>query len=424
MYCFSKKLTPALLAHFFFPLDPYSVKRNVARTLNSQIVYEYILHCLRATYKYFALPHKKSAKLSKKFSPNANEEKSQMLDHGKNGIKNEHSELQNLDSRTNTVIVEDCVTETTGTSQAHRTHPSKLCDGSESFTEEELADDFCYLGIAYEDSDCIIEEIISGDNEDFKPSCEETESGNEEEEEEEEEEHERQKRRWNSILTAEQRIDEDSDSGDLPVTVNENDIETCSTSDLEGFQNAALTESDEFGLECSDIMDEKIDVEESTEGTDELDESPRKTACSAQNQISQIINSDEEEEEEEEPSLLNQRDCGISRAGDELDNTYAGSGEDYALSEEEDFSIPNRYENKHLKENMDGLLRINFSQEDLTEKENLFEENRAIKQCLESELFYEFSKPAFTKGKVSKLYQNILLMFYSQLCKSFIIKVL
>ncbi|KFO84769.1 Terminal uridylyltransferase 7, partial [Buceros rhinoceros silvestris] len=378
--------------------DPYSVKRNVARTLNSQIVYEYILHCLRATYKYFAMPHKKSAKLSKKFSPDANEEKSQMLDHGKGGIKNERSELQNLDDRTNTVIVEDCITEATGISQAHRFHPSKLCDGSESFTEE-LADDFSYLGIAREDSECIIEEIISGDNEDFKPSCEETESGNEEEEEEEEEEHERQKRRWNSILTTEQKIDEDSDSGDLPVTVNENDIETCSTSDFEGFQNAALTESDEFGLECSDIVDEKIDIEESTEGTDELDESPRKTACSARNQISQIINSDDEEEEEEEASLLSQRDCGIIRAGDELDNTYAGSGEDYALSEEDDFSIPNRYENKNFKENVDGPLRINVSQEDLTEKGNLSEENTAIKQSLESELFYEFSKPAFTKGK-------------------------
>ncbi|ELK35754.1 Terminal uridylyltransferase 7 [Myotis davidii] len=38
--------------------DPYSVERNVARTLNSQPVFEYILHCLRTTYKYFALPQK------------------------------------------------------------------------------------------------------------------------------------------------------------------------------------------------------------------------------------------------------------------------------------------------------------------------------------------------------------------------------
>ncbi|XP_029859400.1 terminal uridylyltransferase 7 isoform X1 [Aquila chrysaetos chrysaetos] len=380
--------------------DPYSVKRNVARTLNSQLVYEYILHCLRATYKYFALPHKRSGKLSKKTFPNATEEKSEMLDHGKDAIKHENSDLQNLDGRTNTAVMEDCRMETTGMPQAHRIDPSKLCDGSESFTEE-VADDISHLGIAHEDSDCIIEEFISGDNEDFKPSCEETESGNEEEEEEEEE-HEQQKRRWNNILTAEQGIDEDSDSGDLPVTVNEHDIETCSTSDLEGFQNAALTESDEFGLECSGIMDGKIDIdEESTEGTDELDESPKKFLCSAQSQKSQMINSDDEEEEEEEPSLLNQRVCHvIVRAGDELDNTYTGSGDDDALSEEEEhFSIPNKYENEHFEENVDGHLRINLSQEDLTEKGSLFEENTAIEQCSESELFYEFSKPAFTKGK-------------------------
>ncbi|NXG94109.1 TUT7 uridylyltransferase, partial [Stercorarius parasiticus] len=379
--------------------DPYSVKRNVARTTNSQLVYEYILHCLRATYKYFALPHKKSAKLSKKSSPNANEEKSQMLDHGKDAIKHEHSELQNFDGRPNTAVVKDCIMENAGMPQAHRIDPSKLCDGSEGFTEEVMVDGISHLGIAHEDSDCIIEEVISGDNEDFKPSCEETESGNDEEEEEEEEEHEQQKR-WNNILTTEQGIDEDSDSGDLPVTVNERDIETCSTSDLEGFQNAALTESDEFGLECTGIMDDKIDIdEESTEGTDELDESPKKFLCSAQSQISQMINSDDEEEAEEETSL-NQRECGvIIRPGDELDNTYTGSGDDDALSEEDGFSIHNKYENKHFEENVDAPLRISLSQEDLTEKGNLFEENTAIEQCLESELFYEFSKPAFTRGK-------------------------
>nr|XP_009934745.1 PREDICTED: terminal uridylyltransferase 7 isoform X3 [Opisthocomus hoazin] len=381
--------------------DPYSVKRNVARTLNSQLVYEYILHCLRATYKYFALPHKKRAKLRKKSSANANDEKSEMLDHGKDALKHENSEVQNLDVRTNTAIVEDCTMETTGMPQTHRTDPSKLCDGSESFTEEEMPDDTSHLGIAHEDSDCIIEEFISGDNDDFKASCEETESGNEEEEEEEEEEHEQQKRRWNNILTTEQGVDEDSDSTDLPVTVNERDIETCSTSDLEGFQNAALTESDEFGLECSGIRDDKIDIdEESTEGTDELDESPQKFICPAQSQISQMINSDDEEEEEEEPSLLSQRECGvIIGAGDELDNRYTGSGDDDALSEEEDFSVHNKYDDKHFEENVEGPLRINLSQEDLTEKGSLFEENTATEQCLESELFYEFSKPAFTKGK-------------------------
>ncbi|XP_076587284.1 terminal uridylyltransferase 7 [Chaetodon auriga] len=36
--------------------DPFAAKRNVARTVNSQQMYEYILHCLKTTYKYFALP--------------------------------------------------------------------------------------------------------------------------------------------------------------------------------------------------------------------------------------------------------------------------------------------------------------------------------------------------------------------------------
>ncbi|XP_005154984.2 terminal uridylyltransferase 7 [Melopsittacus undulatus] len=377
--------------------DPYSVKRNVARTLNSQLVYEYILHCLRATYKYFALPHKKSAKSSKRSILNAHEEKSQMLHRGKDVIKHKNADLQNLGSRTSTPVVEDCTIETTGMPQTHRTDASKLCDGSESFTEEELADDINHLGISYEDSDCIVEEFISGDNEDSKPSCEKTDSGNEEEEEEE---HEQQKT-WTSILTTEQEIDEDSDSGDPPVTLNEHDIETCGTSDLEGFQNAAFADIDEFALECSDLMEDKIDVdEESTEGSDELHESLKKFTYLARSQISQMIDSDDDEEEEEESGLLNQRECGVTRAGDELDNVYIGSGNDDALSEEEDyFSLPSKCENKHTEEHVDGLLRSNLSQEDLTEKGSLFEENTAIEQGLEYELFYEFSKTAFTKGK-------------------------
>ncbi|NXM56886.1 TUT7 uridylyltransferase, partial [Illadopsis cleaveri] len=386
--------------------DPYSVKRNVARTLNSQLVYEYILHCLRATYKYFALPHKKSAKWNKIPSSNASEVKSQMLDHGKDAIKHEDSDLQNLDDRTNTVIVENCITENTCMPKEHKIGLSKLCDGSESFTEEELVDDISHLGITHEGADCIIEEIISGDNEAFKPSCEETESESEDEEGEEEE-HEQQKRQWNNILAAEPAIDEDSDSGELPVMVNEHDGETCNTSDLEGFQHTALIESDEFGLECSGITDdvyEDNDVYEdsSTEVSDELDESPQKFLCSGQSQISQMINSDEEEEEEEEaPSLLNQREGNVTiRAGSEVDNIYTGSGDDDALSEEDDdYSIPSKYENKHFKENVDGPLRVNLSQEYLTEKGSHSEETTAVEQCLESELFYQFSKQAFTKGK-------------------------
>nr|XP_034350566.1 terminal uridylyltransferase 7-like [Arvicanthis niloticus] len=74
--------------------DPYSVKRNVAETLNSQTVFEYILHCLRTTYKYFALPHKiTKPNLTK--PPNPIACVSDPYKEDKEGVANEHQ----VDSR-------------------------------------------------------------------------------------------------------------------------------------------------------------------------------------------------------------------------------------------------------------------------------------------------------------------------------------
>ncbi|XP_051537331.1 terminal uridylyltransferase 7-like isoform X2 [Myxocyprinus asiaticus] len=41
--------------------DPFAVQRNVARTLHSQLIFDYFLHCLKTTYKYFASPAKSQA---------------------------------------------------------------------------------------------------------------------------------------------------------------------------------------------------------------------------------------------------------------------------------------------------------------------------------------------------------------------------
>lgn len=41
--------------------DPFTVQRNVARTLNNQTMFDYLLHCLKTTYKYFASPSKSTA---------------------------------------------------------------------------------------------------------------------------------------------------------------------------------------------------------------------------------------------------------------------------------------------------------------------------------------------------------------------------
>lgn len=49
----------------FFFLDPFALKRNVARSLNSQMVFEYILERFRTAYKYFACPQSKDGIKSK-----------------------------------------------------------------------------------------------------------------------------------------------------------------------------------------------------------------------------------------------------------------------------------------------------------------------------------------------------------------------
>ncbi|XP_075038200.1 terminal uridylyltransferase 4 isoform X2 [Mixophyes fleayi] len=45
--------------------DPFALKRNVARSLNSQMVYEYILERFRAAYRYFACPQSNESNKSK-----------------------------------------------------------------------------------------------------------------------------------------------------------------------------------------------------------------------------------------------------------------------------------------------------------------------------------------------------------------------
>lgn len=46
-----------ILLHFFS--DPFALKRNVARSLNSQMVFEYVQERFRTAYKYFACPQSK-----------------------------------------------------------------------------------------------------------------------------------------------------------------------------------------------------------------------------------------------------------------------------------------------------------------------------------------------------------------------------
>ncbi|KAL8203357.1 UNVERIFIED_CONTAM: Terminal uridylyltransferase 7, partial [Gekko kuhli] len=368
--------------------DPYSVKRNVARTLNSQLVYEYILHCLRATYKYFALPHKHSTKSNEKEpleSSIVRKPEKNALKHSVSGMKGAHNEAEEL-------VLGSCATtvmESSGVPQEHVFDLSQVF-GTESHVEEQLADDIEHLGITPGDSDCIIEEFISGDNEEFKPSCEDTESGNEEEEEE----GNQHIRKWQMHLGINQGLDEDSESGDLAIPTSEHDIEMDSISDLENFQNTVVA-VDEFNLECRGVLNEKVDIDEgSTEDTDELEDSLIKLEPPTQELRYEIDNSEEEEQ------IINQEQHGnITNTEDELDNIYTGSGDEDALSEDEELFMSVKCKDMEPRKNVDELLKIPLITEDAVEKGETYESSLPIDQYSAFEFFYEFNKAAFTKGK-------------------------
>lgn len=83
----------------FLRSDPFAVKRNVARTVNSQQMYEYILHCLKATYKYFALPlntpaasHKTQAQRGPVKGANAKAVNEDVSDFSKLSIQSQHAD--------------------------------------------------------------------------------------------------------------------------------------------------------------------------------------------------------------------------------------------------------------------------------------------------------------------------------------------
>ncbi|XP_051853001.1 terminal uridylyltransferase 7 isoform X2 [Antechinus flavipes] len=364
--------------------DPYSVKRNVARTLNSQLVYEYILHCLRATYKYFAIPHKKAIKTTPKKPMNINIDASETSKNLKDDVKHD-PEVQVMNNKI--VVVSDYVdaTNIVENFKAHQRNTIKVFDGFESPTEE-LGD--IQVGINQGDLDCIIEEVIFDDSEDFKPHYEETESGNDEDEEEEEEP---DRQDWEKNLTTmDQELDDDSENGELLAHPNDLDMETDSISDLESFQNITITERDDFVT-----VDDKVDMdEESTEGTDELEDS-NKVTHSVQGQTSEITNSDDEEEDEEEARhTINERESVIVQ--DELDS-YTGYGDEDALSEEDELIVPVKYEDlKEVGKTVDEPLLMELNEKYPLMEENVCEEDSALDHL---DLFYEFSKPVFTKGK-------------------------
>lgn len=368
---------------FSFVTDPYSVKRNVARTLNNQPVFEYILHCLRTTYKYFALPHK----ITKSSLPKPLSTVTCLSEHSKEVAKHDLG-AQTKDDKQSSVLGQGpgaaSLTADTCTVQ-----PLTLKETAESFGSppaEEMGN--AHVSVHLENPDCIKARASCDDHEDVKEHHPEagSETG----------------REGKHPLTADDQGLRSSRRGEPVICGSTQNNETESTLDLEGFRNPAAKECDGFTT-----SEDKADAdEEGVEGTDDLEDALSHFAPSRQGGTSGIIHSDEEEEEEEEEdddeeprlSVTRREDEDDLANEDELENTYTGSGDEDALSEEED-ELGESAKYKDLKEGgkpADGALLMEFSKICLKE-ESACEESSAVDQ---SDFFYEFSKLTFTKGKV------------------------
>ncbi|XP_077004774.1 terminal uridylyltransferase 7 isoform X2 [Tamandua tetradactyla] len=368
--------------------DPYSVKRNVARTLNNQPVFEYILHCLRTTYKYFAL----QPKITKSCLPKPPNTVTHISEHCKE-VVNHNPDVQAEDDKLkNSVLVQDpgATSSTTNTCEVQPTegaHQQGRPTSRGDPPAEEMINRHTGTNLVY--SDCVEAEVRCDNYEDVQVPCEEIGSENEEE---------KIGRESNYHLTADNEGLNSSKNGEFVVCGNTHNNETDRTLDLEVFQNLSVKECDEFVN-----LEDKADIDEESIHSNELEDSLNHFAPLLQGQTLDIIHSDEEEEEDEdedeEPRLtVNRREDedGIANE-DELDNTYTGSGDEDALSEEDnELGDSAKYEDlKECGKHEDETLPMELNKIAIKE-ENVCEENSALDQ---SDLVYEFSKLIFTKGK-------------------------
>ncbi|XP_062936754.1 terminal uridylyltransferase 7 isoform X2 [Cynocephalus volans] len=364
--------------------DPYSVKRNVARTLNNQPVFEYILHCLRTTYKYFALPHK----ISKSSLPKPLSAVTCVSEHSKE-LVNHDPDVQTKDGKLKNSVWTQGPAANSSTACTCKVQPLTLKETTENFGSPPVKEvGSVHTSIHLENSDCVQAETSCRDYEDVQVHHQETRKNGKE----------KIGRKGKHPLTADGQGLSSSQCEEPIICGSTYNNETDSTLDLEGLPSPIAKGCDGFAT-----LDDKADVdEESVEGTDELEDSLNYFAPLVQGQTSEIIHSDKEEEEEEEEeerrlsSNRREEKDGIAHE-DELDNTYTGSGDEDALSEEEDeLGEPAKCDDlKACGRHVDGALLTELNKISLKE-ENVCKENSPVDQ---SGFFYEFSKLIFTKGK-------------------------
>ncbi|XP_063311049.1 terminal uridylyltransferase 7 isoform X2 [Pelobates fuscus] len=355
--------------------DPYSVKRNVARSMNSQLVYDYMIHCLKATYKYFAMPQKNIAQSSAK-----------PVTRSKVSNKDGHSKVPNQTPDTNNMTAinkklenlvlggaSSCISETVQQSQLSEV------DGMCGLIKENQVFDSTNLSSAIdEDDDYITEEVNLCNLEESLLSCEELES---DPEESEDDDIPNENRKGNFPRTA-QSLDDDSENGEDIDAVNE---ETDSLSDCEVVANI-VTESDEFGSDRCRRLAGKIDLDE--ESLDELEDPSHDLATQ------DFGHTDLNISEADEVGVVLERPHLDSLTAD-FDYTFTGLADD-VLSEDD------------LAENItatclkDLPLHLDV---DVPVTESI--QIETAKPLDKDTLFYEFNKPIFTKGKLPTVVCNV-----------------
>ncbi|XP_012887228.1 PREDICTED: terminal uridylyltransferase 7 isoform X1 [Dipodomys ordii] len=358
--------------------DPYSVKRNVARTLNNQPVFQYILHCLRTTYKYFALPHKVTkSSLPKPLSPNTciSEHSTETTNHDPD-IQAKDDKLKNSD------LAQGPGATTISTSNTCKAQPLTLKETTENFKSPPVNNKENVQFSAHLENSGLKQTDVNSEK--VTKHHQKTGSKNE-----------RKKIRRTSkhLLTTNDQNLCSNKHGDLLAC---NSTHNCETDwDVEDIENLKTEEGGGFVP-----LDDNADFDRKhIKSTNDREDFINHFDPSVQGQASEIIHFNEEEEEEEEPRLIinpKEEGDGIGNE-DELDNTYTGSGDEDALSEEDDELLdPSKYEDlKDCGKHVDGTLLIELNNISLRE-ENICEENSSVDL---SDFFYEFSKLIFTKGK-------------------------
>lgn len=439
--------------------DPYSVKRNVARTLSSQIVFDYLVHCLRATYKYFALPRYKSAKLNKRSNEKTDSKAASMVEAGQQEFVDLCTSRALLPETTSTSSVEipdgewqqihnapaACNDGEKLSSENPYRNLEKLQEcGSKSYKEEELITDMQKCRITGDD---LPEDDENQSESEDKNDNELLESGNDEEL------FNMSGQKKNISTIASKMFNESKCIQSIEAdneTSSDDEMNSCvnrvncyrdrfnseNLSDSENFLNPHNIESDDVDIDDSNQLQMKNDeialneIRESSDSMDELHNFSKKTTEHQKRPLNR------NEDYEEEDDIDDDDDDDIDDDDDDdLDLTITTRVHLDSLTAEEEFeNISTESSQEDNPSDEDGIIddellnwkeRTLESLSDVTsqtithtpskkEKQVQNEINKEVtvgetnptllgceSQSSDDNLYYVFSKAAFTKGKAS-----------------------